>query len=78
MSAFGGKADIAPARKMSAHDPKRTCLLCYCMDIVIPLRLREASRPIAGPRTLITTPLVFCSVATLPPPTIASAADPWV
>src|SRR5262249_46165781 len=51
---------------------------CHCMDIVIPLRLREASRPIAGPRTLITTPLVFCSVATLPPPTIASAADPCV
>jgi hypothetical protein len=24
MSAFGGKADIAPASQMSAYDPKRT------------------------------------------------------
>ena len=49
-----------------------------CKDTVIPLRLREASRPIAGPFTFKTTPFVFCSSATLPPPTTASAAEPCV
>src|SRR5262249_31317712 len=50
----------------------------YCIEIVIPLRLSEASSPIAGPRTCMTTPFAFRSVATLPPPTIASAAEPWL
>ena len=33
MSAFGGKADIAPARKMSAYDPKRTLLFAVIPNI---------------------------------------------
>src|SRR5262249_16822342 len=79
---------------LSVHDPERTwhCPIApffrgkagwghersYSLHIDIPLKLSEASRPTAGPRTLITTPLGFRSVATLAPPTTAIAAEPCV
>ena len=48
---------------------KPTCGIAdyCCIDIVIPLRLREASRPTSGPFTFKITPFAFCSSATLPP-----------
>src|SRR5215472_6901639 len=75
----GTRAACALAAARVPHFLARFVLVqscSYCIDIDSPLRLREASRPISGPLTLITTPFAFCSVATLPPPTTASAAEP--
>src|SRR6516164_835773 len=68
------KADITSALEVTQKPTCRIADYC-CIDIVIPLRLREASRPTSGPITFKITPFAFCSSATLPPPTIASAAE---
>src|SRR5262249_873509 len=67
----GSGQGIVPAQTYPGNGPAH-----YCIDTVIPLRLREASRPTPGPFTFITTPFAFFSSATLPPPTTASAAEP--
>src|SRR3974390_1807523 len=47
----------------------------YCIDNVIPLRLREASNPICRPRKCRITPLEFCNVVTFPPPATPPLAE---
>ena len=55
------------------HQPCFAC--CYCKDMVIPLRLREASKPTCLPCNCKTTPFEFCSVAAFAPPATATPAE---
>jgi hypothetical protein len=61
------------------HQPRRQqergTALSYCREIVIPLKLREASKPTCRPCSRRTTPFEFCSVAAFAPPATATPAE---
>src|SRR5262249_32328831 len=61
------RGDLKATRPLIRHS--------YCNAIVIPDRLRDASRPTCTPCTSSTTPFSFFNVATLAPPTIATLAE---